>query len=110
MTNFLLSSISGESPLPRTDTRRYADDTALIWSPRHSGSTGCMYPLNNRACTDPERANELGSWSPKEAIELMKEIRAKVGSSGTRLGFYTLSLMPFTWLTKDYRKCFGRNC
>mmetsp|Transcript_8708 Transcript_8708/g.8615 ORF Transcript_8708/g.8615 Transcript_8708/m.8615 type:complete len:92 (-) Transcript_8708:46-321(-) len=90
--------------------RRYADDTALIWSPRHTGSSGCMYPLNTGTCTNPTGANELGSWSPKEAIELMKSIKSRVGSEGTRLGFYTLSLMPFSWLTTDYRRCFGRNC
>ncbi|KAF4677096.1 hypothetical protein FOL47_003547 [Perkinsus chesapeaki] len=110
MANFLLSSISGESPIPKTDTQRYADDTVLLWSPRHFGSPGCMYPLNNRACTDTLGANELGSWSPMAAIELMKDLKSKAGSDGTRLGFYTLSLMPFTWLTVDYRKCFGGNC
>ncbi|EER16033.1 hypothetical protein Pmar_PMAR003496 [Perkinsus marinus ATCC 50983] len=77
MSDFLLSSISGESPIPRTDTRRYADDTALIWSPRHTGSSGCMYPLNTGTCTNPTGANELGSWSPKEAIELMKSIKSR---------------------------------
>ncbi|EER08823.1 hypothetical protein Pmar_PMAR014790 [Perkinsus marinus ATCC 50983] len=77
MSDFLLSSISGESPIPQTDTRRYADDTALIWSPRHTGSSGCMYPLNTGTCTNPTGANELGSWSPKEAIELMKSIKSR---------------------------------